>query len=179
MATIPTHDITAPIRYISVDDPAWTVDDGDGDKQSRWVYEMADLEGDILEAHPMRKYYRGLTRYDLAAPGLVGDEERTPESYLSGTPTTYKLRRLKVAEMTQCRDLPPAAQAMLAFRLCCKGIEGGPSEMSYNPPKNTAAKEVHVEEVAAHLGMEVIYEVGKAVLRSSAPATYAEKKHSD
>lgn len=180
MASPPTHDITAPIEYISANDPAWATGP---DGETLWVTEIGPLEGEELEDHPLRKYYSGRTRFDLDAPGKVtiGDEvvEKSPRDYLdpAKTPVIYQGQRMKVSENTRCRDLPPAQRDELSFRFACKvitGVEG----LSYNPPKKGPAQDVHLEEVANYLGVEVIYEVGKAFLRASSGPAYAEKKRS-
>jgi hypothetical protein len=177
MARPPQHNARAPIEYIRKGDPAWS-----------------DAYNDELEAvddaseHPMVKYYMGETRYDLDAPGTVtaydeDDEEqvatKTPRQYLreDAKPVIFRLKRLRIGEVSRFRDQGARTGAAMAYSLAIKEIDNAPSGVKCDRREGRRTiSDRQLEEHAEAFGMQTIWEVGEAALRASEAPSYAEKK---
>lgn len=119
----PQHKVDAPIVYIDPKDDAW--------KREEWECEIRDLlerneeagqEEEDASEHPMRKYFSGLGRYDLDAPGPVGGAMRTPRSYLDMTksPTQFVLRRLNHQQYHEVLEVAQTQSTAKAELLACR-----------------------------------------------------------
>jgi hypothetical protein len=160
----PQHSITAPIKFIPVE----------AFDEPRAVEEMADMEDGLQ--HPLMRYLSGATRYDLGAAYPVGDEMRSASDYLRsdhGHPV-WELRRLKLAEVSRCRDLGGASGQYAAFRLAfvsVSGVEGAPVLAA-----GKTLSEAQADSMIDTVGATAIYLVGEAALRASEAPRDAEKK---
>lgn len=162
----PQHSATARPRYIAKDDPAFDSD--------RFIEEIKTLrEG---ETHPLAAYWAGVGRYDLEAPGKLGDQVVSPRDYLlpDKTPVVFTLRRLRMRELSRVLDLDVRAGQMLAFQLGLGRIDGHPTIEAKD--YTTAISDAETDRLADVLGAGKMYEVGVAVINASAAPTPAEGK---
>lgn len=170
MTTPPQHTATATIQVITQHDPAWDLD--------RFVAEVGEMTEDAARDHPFSRYISGKTRFDLDAPGQVGDQTLTPRDYLRPhiTPTLWTLRRLRIGEASRCRDIGGHQGQLEAFALAVTSVT---SAMAAEVPPQGITKrlpDATVEALAEQFGAKVVWEVGEAAVRASEAPTSAEKK---
>lgn len=176
----PQHSVTAPIRFISRKDPAWD--------SERWEPELAveGLTPEEHDQHPIVQYFSGESRYDLDASGIVYERDgtgakvptpRKPREYLKpdSRPVTWHLRRLKMTQQAAIDDAPKHSAELLGFTLGVTKLENGPDDLEIMGAAGPLATAV-VDAVADRFGSEIVYEVGRAVIRASRAPTPAEKK---
>lgn len=166
----PQHSVTATIQYISMRSDAW---------DSTHVIDERKRLGARGGEHPFPAYFSGETRYDLDAPGPVDDGVRTPKSYLreGSRPLTWELRRLGIREVSRCEDIGGTAGELEAFALAVIGATNLPHGV--NPPTQGATRrllESTIDELAEAVGMDQIFEVGRAAMNASRAPSPAEKK---
>lgn len=166
----PQHSATAQIKIIAKSDPAW-----DYDRALEEIRYIEDTGGDTAQ-HPLFAYLHGRTRYDLDTPAHVGEELRTPRDYLRpGTvPVLWTCRRLRIAEVAECRDLGGRRGQLEAFRLAVTGVSGVDIEVPQGPARSMTERAV--EKICEHVGATVVWEVGEAAMVASEAPTASEKK---
>jgi hypothetical protein len=173
----PHHKLTATLRIIDLDDPAW---------DTRYLDELADLEGEELKAHPMMAYRLGVTHFDLDAEGVVSGESaalfewrRKPRDYLRELPPprVFECRRLGPSEVATCLDRGEHVGRLWAFQLACKGIEGAEGLTFAVDPKR-AASDGQVQAAADAIGVDVLLRIGRCILDASRAPTPSEGKRS-
>lgn len=165
--TAPQHSATAPIRFVSLNDDAWDLATANA--------EVEALEDDKKGDHPVTRYIQGKTRFDLDAPGQVGDETKTPRDYLKAgvEPTIWTLRRLKISELTRCRDMGGRAGQLEAFRLALTDV--APQRCKI-PEDTVRVQDKALQTIVDAYGAETVWSVGEAALLAAAAPTDAEKK---
>lgn len=168
--SVPQHSATAPIRFIPRTDPAWQLDD--------FPTEVDEL-GDRASEHPIGRYFRGESRFDLDAPGFAGGEVRSARKYLKTdpAPTIWLLRRLRIGELAKCRDMGGHTGALQAFQLALIGVENAPPGVEV-PAAGLARQltEKQADAIADVIGARVAFEIGEAAMLASEAPTSAEKK---
>jgi hypothetical protein len=166
----PQHSVTAAIRFITQGNDAWDTSN---------VVEERKRLGVRTDQHPIPQYFSGETRFDLDAPSEVDGEMRTPRSYLREgvQPRSWSLRRLGIREVARCEDIGGTAGALEAFALAVIGAENLPPG-SPTPVQGQTKRlfDNVVDELAEHVGMDEIFEVGAAAMKASRAPTSAEKK---
>ncbi len=167
MTAPPQHSATATIQVIVQTDNAWNLD--------RFVAEVNEMPESAAGDHPLALYFSGKTRYDLDAPGRVGETTCTPRDYLlpSTTPALWTLRRLRIGEASRCRDIGGRQAQLEAFALAVTS-----STAVEVPPQGITRRlsDREVESIADQVGARVVWEVGEAAMRASEAPTSAEKK---
>lgn len=166
----PQHSATAPIRFIPRTDPAWQLDEFPAE-----VDELGERAGE----HPVGRYFRGESRFDLDAPGFAAGEVKTARQYLKADarPTTWLLRRLRIGELARCRDIGGHQGALQAFQLALTGVENPPAGVDV-PHAGLARQlsEKQADAIADAIGARVAFEIGEAAMLASEAPTSAEKK---
>lgn len=110
----PTHKIDAVGVFVARADTSWdtarieaeiaaAIERSDAAKMAEPGSSVLD---EIRDAHPVVRYYRGLTRYQLDAPDhdLTG-APTTARQYLLGEPTEFVLQRLSWDEMERIASI--------------------------------------------------------------------------
>lgn len=168
----PQHSVTAAIRVISGQDPAWdhpTID-----------AEFKELARSSPESvHPWVAYRRGDTRFDLDAPAHIFGEERTARSYLRAEvkPMIWLGRRLGSGEQVKFRDIGGDEAKLIAFRYGCIAVENAPDGVTI--PEQVMGRpmsEAVADSIAEIVGLDAVLEVGDSIMKASAAPTSAEKK---
>lgn len=168
----PQHSATAQIAVIVRSDPAW-----DFDRALEELREIEESGGDAT-VHPLFAYHQGRTRYDLDAPAHVGAELRSPREYLKPgvTPVVWACRRLKISEVSLCRDMGGHRGQFEAFRLAVTGVSGVEGVVVPAQGVLRAMPERDAERIGEQVGATVLWEVGEAALLAAEAPTAAEKK---
>lgn len=166
----PQHSATAPIRFISRLDPAWQLDDFPAEVEAM---------GERASEHPIGRYFRGETRFDLDAPGMVGEETKCARDYLreGSKPVTWTLRRMRIGTLAHCKDTGGHQGELQAFRFAIVSVDNAPGVEV--PPLGMAGQltEKQAEAIAEVVGARIVFEVGAAAMLASEAPTSAEKKH--
>lgn len=166
----PQHSATAPIRFIPRTDPAWQLDD--------FPAEVDEL-GERAAEHPIGRYFRGESRFDLDAPGFAAGEIRSARAYLKADskPTIWQLRRLRIGELARCRDVGGCQGQLVAFQLALTGVENPPPGLEV-PASGLARQltEKQADALAEQIGARIVFEIGEAAMLASEAPTSAEKK---
>jgi hypothetical protein len=182
MAHPPQHSADAEIVFISESDPAW-------DRRYREEIDaLTEAKGSSLE-HPMVAYYTGRTRFDLDAPGTIvtGEDDggptygtARPRDYLrpEAVPRTYHLRRMRSLEVARCDDVGGATSALVATSLTLAKIGNGPPGYKLKRKPGVPMTDGQLDELRDAIGMELVYQIGRAAIRASSSPTAEEGKPS-
>lgn len=166
----PQHRIDATPTLVSIQDPAW-----DWDRVERETEDQLDGDG---QSHPVREYHRGSTRYDLDAPSKLAGATVTAKDYLGDDYTGFRLRRLTVDEHATARDLVSAVGINKATEFACRW--GLVDAKGYDMTRrgDGSLSDPAMSQVRDAGGLDLIVEIGAAVMRISEGLTAAEKKAS-
>ena len=182
----PKHTIEAAAGVTSVyvvrSDPAWNRD--------RVAREVAEFFGGDESLHPVSRYHRGESRFDLDAEYVVGSETVTARTYLKGRATEFRLRRLstldrsRVMEWLQIRPGEAPRNIPIAMNYCTR--LGAVEVENLDIPWLASDGELSEITMSAlydcstdnqrGAGQDLITEIGVAVWQLSKPLDYSEKK---
>lgn len=195
----PSHGFAGPHVFVPLDDSAWD--------HERIETEIADIEkrhgfasNDVAErfrdspayrgneAHVVRRYWSGATRFDLEAEGVRDylDLNKRPEQWIIRPLTLRELAAAQV--MTSAGSWDAAATS--AFLSACIGLEGvtGGREQQLAAllrargegyaHGGTRPTDDAVLEATQAIAYEIPSEVGNAILRLSQDLSDDEKKRS-
>jgi len=159
MDTPPIHRVDAEPRYIQTDDPAFKSGYERGAKE--WQ-EIRDKEGaDKAAAHPVAQYVSGRSRFDVA----------TIRDYLDGEPVQWVLKILPLTVYAGLLDLQSRSGEntahLQALKMGLKRIEGPSKLADLDTRGRDALTDAELERIAAHYEPDVLFEVGRAVLRAN------------
>lgn len=160
----PQHRIDAPALYVA--------------KSDDWDFDRIDRERKEHGEHPVDRYWRGDTRFDLDARETYAGAEVAPRDYLGGDYTVFHLRRLDSESQALCADIHRRHGPISMYRcmvMCgVMKIDNGP-EFSIDPATGVLAKRC-VDEICATGTLALLIELGQAVDVVSAPLREDEKK---
>ncbi len=168
--SVPQHSATAPIRFILVSDPAWDLEPIEAERKRL---------GARSNEHPIPCYFSGEHRFDMDAPGPVDEGTKTPRDYLrpGSKPRAWLLRRLGIVDVARIDDIGGHLGELEAFAAAVIGCENLPDGVT--APEQGSARRLmasQVDDLAAAVGMDEVFAVGKAALLASRAPTSAEKK---
>ena len=165
--------LTAPIIYIHRGDLAWNhakagkdIEEHEKDLETKEGIEY------LMGLHPLRFYLEGFSRYDIGsspAKEYLKDGEE---------PILWKLRRLKIEELEDCKALIEMSRPLVAFRkafcIGIKGVEGlpGSEDLNWGKLKNSDLEKL--QEMG--IPLQWMYDIGEAVVKASGDITDFEKK---
>lgn len=157
----PQHRADATIEFIRLRDPAWDFER---------INDEIEVHGD---EHPVIRYHQGLSRYDLDAPVRLGEVVTTAREYLlpEPAPVVWTLRRLRAGQVARCVDIGGVQGQQIAFMAAFVSVSGLDVRL---PTKLTTDQ--HLQQVADAIGLDLVWEVGRAALEASKGPTSAEKK---
>lgn len=156
--------------YIPAMDEAWDWDKHEKEekKNSKKKKKSQDFD-DLL---PMDKYFAGMTRYDISAPGLKDYLD------LKKNPAIFRFRRLKFNEhetLKSKEDLGDSREAQrMALMFALEGIDNVDIKLDGLGTKILDIDQV--EDLADVIGRETIWEIGRAIIRASGDLRDWEKK---
>ncbi len=170
----PQHSVDATPVFIAPMDPAWD--------RERIDREIAEHYKEKASDHPVRRYWRGETRYDLDAPFCVDGADLTIKDYLTADATRWTLRRLSVDERAAYYDLASSGSIQAAafavrwgLRKCdafdlTRTADGALSEASMQQIVDAG------DACKKDGGMELLISLGSAIGNVSQGITVAEGK---
>lgn len=159
----PKHSVSAPAKYIDVNDSAWD------HERINAELEALERDGDPL-SHPYMRYLNGETRYDLGAEGILEYLDQSKE------PETWHLRRLKLEERIRVEACSSEYEAnCVAFACGVVKAENVPDDVAKlaADPKRLERTFLRVVDAYAE---GAIQRVGNAVRLASQDLQYDEKK---
>lgn len=195
----PTHDLTAPMRFVPASDGAWCDDLIDREiEQMRTAAEAecqaaaarAEQEGepppelyDENRLHIWQRYQMGDTRFNLDDPDL--------EPYLNRdkSPEIWTIRRLSFDQRSVCSRLSARGEeeqanwiAFMAGVLALEGVEDDPAGKALAkaiadlPNRRTSKHERKIKDAIADYAMGVVNDIGVAIRTGSMDLQAAEGK---
>lgn len=168
----PQHRADTPGIFIPRNDSSF-----DRDRHDKEIARMKE-EGLDIHQHPLERYYRGKTRYDLDASDLLFGVETSPRTYFNlESPEMWSLRRLDWAQYHKVMSLISSGDIdqgqLLAARFGVSGVENSTLKL-----KGAEAGLLSNEDMQAIFDADVglLSSLGYAVWMYSQPLSSAEKK---
>lgn len=176
----PQHSVDAEIEFILETDPAWD--------RERANDELQDMGDDEDTEHPLIKYYVGDSRFDLDAEGIRpesgpdGQVVLVPgkaRDYLKPDvqPRVFRLRRLRAAQVSRCMDVGGRTGQQLACQQALSSIDPPIAGLKLKARKRPLVDD-ELQQLADAVGMDAVWEIGKAAIEASKAPTEQEKKAS-
>ena len=169
MALRPQHRVDAPIEYVSINDDSFDED--------RYIDEVTQLQvdGENLDEHPIKKYYRGETRYDMDADNVRDYFDKDKK------PIVFSIKRLNRQQYTMVLNTismnEHSSAKIQAFRVGVQAISGEEAlklEGIYSKTKTLS--DFDMDRIEKAFGRDIFYEVGDVVITASGDLTVPEKK---
>jgi hypothetical protein len=184
----PQHRLDHEPQYVAIDDSAW-----DQDLVGKTLLNGADehelASGDVVSLVPLRRYLRGLTRFDLQEPALVELIAKTGCLRLEEA-EVWTLRvlpfdvRLKVA---QAAEIDPRAAHMTAFAHGVVALRTPDTDadaaaaikaIAAMPAKDRKSSQIQaLYEGVARYRFDALDDVGWAVKKLSSDLSEEERKN--
>lgn len=145
------------------------------DEQRADAQKAADFGGLRLDDHPLNVYWRGESRYDLKAEGLLlGKPVKIREYFSAAEPTIFTLRRLSFQEWNRICEIEQPVRRLHAFALAGVAAIHGPG----------VSVDVKEHEQLPDAWMQALFDtdhsigldLGSAVAAFNRPLTESEKK---
>lgn len=163
----PQHRADAPGVFIPAEDLSFS-----RERYEREIERMKE-EGLDPDDHPVRRYYRYLTRLDLQADDTLFGQPTRAGDYFGPDAERWTIRRLSWDQWYEVTSLSPKNAALRACRYGIRGVSGLQIQL-----------EGAEAGVLTHADMQRIYELdqalplvlGDAVIGYSMPLSSAEKK---
>jgi hypothetical protein len=159
MDTPPIHRVDAEPRYIQTEDPAFKAGYERGAKEWQAIRESDGPEK--AAAHPVAQYVSGRSRFDI----------QTIREYLDGEPVQWVLKILPLPVYAGLKDLVERSGEytghLHALKVGLRRIEGPTKLASIDTAGRDALTDRELEQIAAAFEPDVLFEVGRAVLRAN------------
>jgi len=162
---LPLYRIDSPSIYVHPADDAW--------KSELITDERTKLEEDDPDAwHPFDLYIVGQTRYSL--------DEAQKYLDMSKRPTMWYFRRLTMNEYEQLKMRQGFGMEKAAYReavlMCLNRIDNlGDVQIKKMSPSDKLA-DSKIDEIRNLVGMQIIWDVGQAIMKASEDLVVIEKK---
>lgn len=169
----PTHEIDSLGEYVDLTDPAWDLERVDDERR------RMKSAGEDPDEHPVTRYVSGSSRVSLDATSIVLGETRCAREYFTkGSPTIWRLRRLKrrsyraVQAIFRQDDRERACEE--AVRMGVDSVEG-PKAILLVGGRGTDLRDVDLDAIWESDTM-LIDRLANAIILHSQPLTSAEGK---